>query len=251
MALSGDDRDGLRQYLLGQVAGDQQEIIEKHLLTDDEFFEELEIAEDELIDDYLSNELSPDRRQRFEQFFLMAPERQDQLKFARALVRQAPLSSPIEPTWLAGFRLAWNSQIRLFRSALAGAAIIVVGAFLFMNLYLSPAQTFATYTLTIGAATRGEGAPATKVKLPLTVDRLRLELKLPEGTSSAASDRVDLSTENGGTQTLKIVSRTQDSVVVEIPASQFTRGLYALKVFVIKPDGSEQPIRGSYLLTVE
>lgn len=252
MALSADDRDGLRQYLLGQVAGDQQEITEKRLLTDDEFFEELEIAEDELIDEYLSNELSSEQRQRFEQFFLISPERQDQLKFARALAQRTPPPFPSELTWIDRLRMAWNSQTPLFHAAaVAALVVIVVGAFWALRPLLNRSQTFATYTLTVSSANRGEGVQGTRVKLPLTADRLRLQLKLPEGTGPAASYRVELVTENGGNKTVEVVSQTPDSVVVEIPASQFTRGLYAFNVSAVKPDGSAQRLKGSYLLTVE
>lgn len=254
MVLSADDRDGLRQYLLGQTAEDQLENVEKRLLTDDGFFEELEIAEDELIDEYLTNELTPDQRPRFEQFFLISPERPGKLKFARALQRHtsvARVPSPIDLNWSERIRLAWNSQSRLIRVAtVAAAVIIVVGAVWFARPRFYSPQTFATHTLTISSSNRGEGEQATKVKLPLSADRLKLQLKLPGPSSPSIRYRVELLSANE-TKALEPVSQDEDSVVVELPAAQLARGQYALKVFVIKPDGSEQPIRGSYLLTVE
>jgi hypothetical protein len=38
---------------------------------------------------------------------------------------------------------------------------------------------------------------------------------------------------------------------VEIPAEELARGRYVLKLFAIKPDGSEQRISGSYFFNVE
>ncbi len=251
MVLSTEDRNGLRQYLLGQLAEDQQESLEKRLLNDDEFFEELEIAEDELVDDHLADELSPDQEQRFEQVFLCSPERRGKLKFARALKRHASVS-PVPLSLTDRIRLAWASQTALLRIATVAAVVIVmIGAFWFVRPRLYPPQTFTTLALTISTGNRAEGAPATKVKLPLAVERLRLQLQLPEPGSVAVRYRVDLLSENGDTKSLEVVSQDQGTVVVEIPVSRLTRGQYALNVFVIKADGSEERIRGSYLLTVE
>ena len=46
MAFLNDDRGALKPYLLGQISEDQRQRKEERLLTDDESFEELEVAED-------------------------------------------------------------------------------------------------------------------------------------------------------------------------------------------------------------
>jgi hypothetical protein len=251
MALNAHDQDGLRQYLLRQLAEDQQELTEKRLFTDDEFFEELEIAEDELSDDYVSNELTPDQRRRFEQFFLISPERQGKLRFARALARQRPPASTDEPTWIERIRLVWHSQTPLIRAAAVAAAVVIVAGALWFARPDSSPQTFATLTLTISTADRAAGVPATKLTLPIQGDGLRLKLKLPEQSRTAARYRVDMQKANGGTQPLAPVLHDGDSLVVELPAAQLSRGEYAFKVSAINPDGSDRPLSGSYLLTVE
>ena len=79
----------LRRYLLGvTLAAAQRRGVEERLLTDDDFCEEFEAAEDELIDQYLCDELSAAERARFERNFLSTTERRQKLTLARALNRR-------------------------------------------------------------------------------------------------------------------------------------------------------------------
>ena len=45
MTLNRNDLIMIRQYLLGQLEEEQQQVIEQRLLTEDDFFEELEVTE--------------------------------------------------------------------------------------------------------------------------------------------------------------------------------------------------------------
>lgn len=92
MALN-DHQSTIRRYLLRQLTDDAQERIEQRLLTEEDVFEEVEIAEDELIDEYLAETLSQEERQTFERDFLANPERRQKLRFAKALRRQASAAS--------------------------------------------------------------------------------------------------------------------------------------------------------------
>lgn len=84
-----DDEGPFRRYLLGQLAESDQENIECQLLSEQEMVERLLIVEDELIESYVSGELAEADRPRFEQFFLVSPERQHKLKLAKALNKYA------------------------------------------------------------------------------------------------------------------------------------------------------------------
>jgi hypothetical protein len=77
----------IKLYLLGRL--DQAKLVplEERLLTDETFFDELAIAEDELTDQYLANELTDEERRDFETYFLSTPERHQKLRFARNLRR--------------------------------------------------------------------------------------------------------------------------------------------------------------------
>ena len=249
MAFSNDDRDGLQEYLLGQISEDQRQTMEQRLLTDDEFFEELEIAEDELIDAYLDGALAPTERQLFEQLFLASPERLRKLRFARALTRPNTFVAPVAVTLTERIRLVWNSQTWLLRAAAVAAVVIVIaGVMWFARPHVNSPQTYATITLTISNNDRAQGGVASRITLPLQTDALRLRLVLPE---TATRYRVELLRENGETENLKTVGQDEQAVVVEVAAAQLSRGQYALRVHAIKPDGTEQRIKGSYLLTLE
>ena len=91
------EQDAVRGYLLKQLPDAERQEIELRLLSDDSFFPELEIGEDELIDDYLANELSRAERVRFEENFLTSPERLSKLRSAQAMKRYLGPFTPAPP----------------------------------------------------------------------------------------------------------------------------------------------------------
>jgi hypothetical protein len=263
MALNHNDLNTIRQYLLGQLAEVEQQEIEQRLLVEDDLFQELEMVEDELVDEYLAEDLITADRQGFEQYFLATPERQNALRFATSLHRHAAKKtasqiveerSPSPPgmSWMEGFRVALTRQSQWFRFATVAAVLaIVIGGLWFVSPNRYIPQSYATVILTSSHSNRGESDQATKVKLPLGADALRLYLKLPEASEQATRFRVELLKENGETNSIRQVALLDQSAVVEIPAAQLSRGQFALNVYILKPDGSEQRIGGSYFLTVE
>src|SRR5918912_2138269 len=86
MERSNTDQN-IRRYLLGDLAGAEQQQLEESLFKGGELFEELLIAEDEIVDEYVAGRLTQSERERFEQHFLSTPERLQKLRFARALKR--------------------------------------------------------------------------------------------------------------------------------------------------------------------
>src|SRR5207244_11393703 len=91
MTSSPEIQGNIKKYLLGQLAGEDLAEIEQRVLADDEFYEEVQIMEDELVDEYVNAELSPDERRLFEKNFLADPESRNKLRLGRALAR--PLSA--------------------------------------------------------------------------------------------------------------------------------------------------------------
>jgi len=75
----------LRQYLLGIVAEEQQNEIEERYFTDDEYFEKMLAAEEELVEAYISGELSRRERKRFDEYLLPNPNWQQKVANIRAL----------------------------------------------------------------------------------------------------------------------------------------------------------------------
>ena len=74
------------KYLLGELSGAEQRRFEERYFADDHIFEEFLIIEDELIDDYVQEKLSPSERERFERQFLTSPMRERRVRFSRALI---------------------------------------------------------------------------------------------------------------------------------------------------------------------
>ena len=87
MQLQAKDENTLRRYLLGDVSPDEREEIEVWLMSDDDAYDVLVAAEDDLIDESLNGKLQKTDLERFNSYFLAAPERQRKLAFDRSLRR--------------------------------------------------------------------------------------------------------------------------------------------------------------------
>jgi tetratricopeptide (TPR) repeat protein len=113
--------ENLKKYLLGQVARETElNLIEERLLTDSEFSTELEIAEGELIDDYVDGLLAGDDLEKFNRLFLNVPERRAKIGFVRALKEYIPTKAETEKIkkkasffegWLLSPRLAFGLSL--------------------------------------------------------------------------------------------------------------------------------------------
>jgi hypothetical protein len=77
-------QENLRLWLLGLLSQEQSESLEQRLITDNRVFDEISVVEDELIDEYLSDELSERERGAFESFFMNSLERERQFKVGKA-----------------------------------------------------------------------------------------------------------------------------------------------------------------------
>lgn len=249
-------------YLLKELPEEELEQFEDLCFAQESWPAEINLVEEDLIDAYLRKELPQERRQRFEQNYLNTEARQERVMMAAALFHHVDECNavsktvadvaPSEPTWTERLRAFWSSQSLMPRAAMALVAVAVIGGLLWFSLFRTPSpQTFATLTLSISQSNRAEGSQAGKVKLPLSADALRISLTLPERTAQAARYRVELDKDNGETKPLEIAGQDAQSVSVVIPATQLARGRYALNLFAIKADGTEQPINGSYFFTVE
>jgi hypothetical protein len=252
MALNHDDQTTLRRYLLKELEEKEQQMVEKRLLIEAGLFEELEISEDELIDEYLAERLSELDRHRFEENFLVTQERYQKVQFSRSLNRYVRANENDERASVLDSPHLWTRH-KWALPAFAAVAIVavVVGMFWLLRPRAPASPTFATVSLTISTSNRVEPAQAAILNFPINVDLLRLQMKLPETADAAASYRVELLRENRERQALPIIGQNEQSVVAEIPAAQLSRGQYALNLYVVKPDGTEQRISGSYFLTVE
>lgn len=243
MSLNGNDHKTFRQYLLGQLAGEERDQFEQRLFSDNDVFEELLATEDELIEASIGNELAPSEVVQFEKYFLITSDRKEKLQFRRALQRVAQKDRrnnkrlrELQPT------PSWIPQI-----AVSLAALVIIGGIIWML----PPRTMGERTLVASSSERASGSEAETIKLPFQFDDLKLHLTLPQPSIPAKDYRVDMLSVDGKTKTLKTVSHNQQFVDVVVPASELSRGQFALKVYAINPDSAAPRITASYLLTFE
>jgi CHAT domain-containing protein len=79
------EQSQLKKYLLGQLSELDEEQVELRLLTDPDYAEEFDIIVNELIDQYVDEELSVQEVQQMGQHFFKARGRRDKLRVALAL----------------------------------------------------------------------------------------------------------------------------------------------------------------------
>lgn len=95
---SSHSQDGiLRSYLLGGMSEESQEQLENRLMTEQQLLEDLEVAEEELVDDYVCGFLEASERRNFERLFLSLPSRSRQVSFASDL--RAHIAASPQPVW--------------------------------------------------------------------------------------------------------------------------------------------------------
>lgn len=75
----------LTRYLLGMGSPSEREILESEYLADQEVFERMLMAEEELIDGYVRGELSSNERSDFKNGLLKLPDVRERVQFARLL----------------------------------------------------------------------------------------------------------------------------------------------------------------------
>ena len=125
------EHDGteLRRYVLGALTEDERAGIERDYFERADVLDHVCAAEDDLIDDYLSDRLASDERQRFEQYYLATPRHRTRVAVARAL-RSASAPSTAAPSERDECVVSWWVMIRawppLGQAALVAALVALV-----------------------------------------------------------------------------------------------------------------------------
>ena len=272
MQLDYKEQESLRKYLLGSLPPGEIAALEERLLTDAVFYDELLMVEDELIDQYLSGEQSPAERESFEAHFALAPERQQKVRFARALKKYLSSTNEAEakdviiaePSSSELVSVADNSQRPFFlflqrnpilAYSLAATFVLVIGIVSWTTLNRSrshePGQVLAV-VLTPGLSRSVDGGEIKKISIPPGTDTLQLQLELPKAEYATyraevlRSDRTMVSMVGG----LRPATATANkSITVPLSASLFKRDDYSVKVGGKRPDGVYEDV-ASYVFRV-
>ncbi len=205
MSLSNNkESEVMKQYLLGMLPQESLTALEERLLRDSDFYEQLLITEDDLVDDYLADRLPGPERERFESYFMITPERLQKVRFGKALrlyvnlaegvkasqENRAPelskgLSAANKRWWSRPGVVLWPPKLS---PVLAWSLIIIVCLGLiavswtvfrgpsFRAAVKKPGQKSTTIALVSGS-TRSEGVTQ-RISIPAGVDWVQLQLEL-------------------------------------------------------------------------
>lgn len=88
----------LRRYLLGELPFEEQVLVEQRLFLDREYVELQQAVIDDLIDEYLVDELRGSEREKFVNHFLLLPEHGADLRVAEALKKYLAENTPATET---------------------------------------------------------------------------------------------------------------------------------------------------------
>lgn len=240
-------------YLLNELTEREAKQFEEECFARAEWpAEELDFAEQELVQAYIKNDLSAERRRRFEEHYLTTAARKQRVVITRSLLRR-----------VCRQRTSWQRALDFLQSLVSeprpfvlrfAAILLTAGLAATLLWYVIPPrapQTFAHLNLVSTSDERSTSDPTRQVKLPLGQDALRLSLALPEPALPGTTYRVQWEDIRGAIEDLDIEKQEANSISVIIPADELKRGQYALILFQKNPDGTEQRLPGSYLFVVE
>ena len=130
----------LRQFLLGKVEDEQRQRIESLFLTDSQTRERILAAEQELIDDYLDDGLSPADRETFLSIYGDTAAQRRKLRIAKSIQQwaldqpQTPPVTPEPPISAWGRLMEWlRLKPALVIPIAVSAAVIIVVALVWVN----------------------------------------------------------------------------------------------------------------------
>ena len=278
MQLDLKEQESLRQYLLGSLPEEEISALEERLLTEADFYEELLVVEDELIDQYLSGEQSPAEREKFESHFSQAPERQRKVRFARTLQKYlsntseseaceesdqespepaiavepivSPPVSPIVPIAKKRPFFSFLPSNPPLNYALAAVLALVVGgaSWMAVSRLMNPAsrepgQVLAVI-LTPGLSRSGDRGD-TKISIPAGTGTLQLQLELSKTDYRSyhaellTSERAKLAaSENLKPET----TGAKKFITMPVSASLLKRDDYQVKLSGLRPDGNFEDV---------
>jgi anti-sigma-K factor RskA len=250
MGVSEHDHDITRRYLLGQLTDDEEQKLEERLLSEDDFFQQVELTKDELAQEYASGELTTKERKWLQETFLASPEGKQRHEFAKTFdhyLKNHRAQRQKSPSLIERLRTIWNSQPQLLTAA-STAAVLVIAIGIYSIMPPTP-RSIASLTVTTNASTRSTGAAPQSVRIR-DYDALKLTLRLPQAGSPGAAYRVEV---NGDNVTRTFDTHAQDtySISVEIPTAELQRGLYSATVSTIDANGNAHRLPDNYTFIIE
>lgn len=111
----------MTQYLLGRLPGEEKSALEQRFFENDEFFEQMKMAEEELIEDYVAGALAPEDARRFQERFMATQEQRERVELVKMLWQEAHKEPALaaeaakaKPRLAGVLHSIWQSVQRLF-----------------------------------------------------------------------------------------------------------------------------------------
>ncbi|HEU4767506.1 MAG TPA: hypothetical protein VFS77_09020 [Pyrinomonadaceae bacterium] len=120
----------ITRYLLDELSEEQQIEIEDRAFSDQEFLAGITAVENDLIDEYVRDEMPESDRHRFEKRFLASESRRKRVEFARALTRvmaETRVTERETPTVVAA-PVSWRDLLAAFINGLHPAGKLALAA---------------------------------------------------------------------------------------------------------------------------
>jgi len=180
-------------YLLGELSEKERARLEEEYFADDALFEEIRVAETELIDSYVRRRLSDTERSRFEARYLAFPELRKRVDLARVLAEKADSAgTPIGGRSVRWWQWSpegrwWPRPAMVAAMAAVALLVVVVGAWWLAKTPTRPETTTA----------RLEAPTNPVVEPPDTLAQPLPSTQAPPGTSAPTKPLSDAATGGG------------------------------------------------------
>ena len=225
------DNKTITSYLLGSLEESRKTQLEERLLTDAQLFEEVLIAEDELVDHYVAGRLNDHDKARFESHFSVTPDRVRKIQFGRAFLKYLELNdAPIAATLQPSRNVLWFG----WRPLLAFSLLLVVALGVYWNWARKDATAPQnTHVITLAAgAMRSSGS--TFPRETIADDTSTIELRLVVRDLRHRTYKADIHGETtdvtnlSSTKTLE--QNGEKSVVFSVEAKRLPPDDYQMKL---------------------
>ena len=220
------DRDRIVRHFLGQLSEPDDESIQRRRAEDPAYDELCQAIEGELIDDFVRGRLTAEQARRFREYYLVTPERSDNVRFAQAMLRSFANRSAAPRRTLAFATVA---------------AFCLVGGFGIASLLRKPAAQAISCVLLPGIRRDAE-VPQSIAVLRSTV---MLQLHLRRDTE-LSGDRAVLRPVGGDEiWRQRVLPGADRETEVTVPAGTLTDGDYLLTL-----ESGRQPVASYYFRIV-
>lgn len=235
MTTTTDNQENLmRRYLLGDLPEAEQLALEAVFFADAKRLEQMQEIETDLVDEYVRGWLSKSEQRQFELHYLVTPDHQERVAFARELLRVAneqvlPQTAQPKESFLEKLLATLRAPQFAFGAALTAAVLLLVGVnWLAIQKTLWHQQRQKERVAELNRRTELENQIAQQnqlnTELKAELERLRAESSKPTSPPSVFSFVLLSGVRGGEQQTLKLPPGAQQiRLQVKLEADDFPR----------------------------